>query len=318
MRLRCFARLLAAWIGIALLSVATATDNSATINVLATRGLMLGAARAGERFVAVGEFGHIVLSDDLGQTWRQAKQVPTRTTLTAVTFVDPAHGWAVGHGGQVLATTDGGETWRVQFGKIDGLDSLFSVWFENPQHGVAVGPFGYAISTDDGGQTWHQFYVAEGEDGERHLNGLFAGRDGRLLIAAETGAVFVSDDGGAGWRLVTLPYEGSLWGGMALRDGSLVVWGMTGHALRSRDNGETWTELVTGTNQSLTAGVELAAGGFALVGLGGAVTVAAQDLTFAATIRDDRQLSAAVLGTPDGLLLFTTSGIVTHPLKALQ
>lgn len=290
-----------------------ADDGSARAARLAASGLLLGATRAGERLVAVGEFGHIVLSDDLGKTWRQAVQVPTRTTLTAVTFVDPQRGWAVGHGGQILATTDGGETWSTQYGAMDGPDSLFSVWFKNPHQGLAVGPFGYALGTDDGGKTWTQLYVAEGEDGERHLNGLFAGHAGRVLIAAEIGGVFLSDDAGKQWRLVTLPYLGSVWGGMALADGGLVVWGMAGHALRSLDNGETWFELDTKTDQSLTAGVTLA-GGLALVGLGGVVTIANKDFEFSASNREDRQPAAAALDAEDGLLLFTATGIVTHPL----
>lgn len=292
---------------------AVADDGYARRAPLAAHGLVLGAARAGTRLVAVGEFGHVLLSDDEGVQWRQATEVPTRTTLTAVTFVSATLGWAVGHGGLVLHTIDGGEHWTVQTGTIDGADSLFSVLFTDAQRGLAVGPFGYAIATSDGGRHWEQFWLMEGEDGERHLNGLFAGHDGRLLVAAEIGGVFLSDDQGATWRLVNLPYEGSMWGGTALSDGSLVVWGMAGHALRSRDNGETWEELATGTDQSLTAGIELAGGGLALVGLGGVTTVADAGFRFTASIRDDRQPAASVLAVPRGLLLFTATGIQTAP-----
>jgi photosystem II stability/assembly factor-like uncharacterized protein len=286
-------------------------DGAARPAALATHGLLLGAARAGNRIVAVGEFGHVLLSDDDGVHWRQAAKVPTRTTLTAVTFVSSTQGWAVGHGAQVLVTRDGGEHWQVQTGTIEGTDSLFSVLFTDAQHGLAVGPFGYAIATQDGGQTWTQFMVMEGEDGERHLNGLFAGARGRQLIAAEIGGVFLSDDRGRTWRLVNLPYAGSVWGGTALGDGSLVVWGMAGHALRSTDNGETWQELVTDTDQSLTAGIGLADGGLALVGLGGVVTISDSQFRFKAITRDDRQLAASVLAVPRGLLLFTAAGIQT-------
>ena len=59
----------------------------------------------------------------------QAAEVPTRTTLTAVMFIDAKRGWAVGHGGLVLATLDGGEHWKVQFGRQEAENSLFSVWF---------------------------------------------------------------------------------------------------------------------------------------------------------------------------------------------
>ncbi|WP_445667044.1 hypothetical protein, partial [Klebsiella pneumoniae] len=37
------------------------------------RGYLLSVARAGERLVAVGESGLVILSDDQGATWRQVQ-----------------------------------------------------------------------------------------------------------------------------------------------------------------------------------------------------------------------------------------------------
>jgi len=309
------ARLLVLLLLCCVAQVVAARDDAARPSQLAAQGLLLDAARTGARLVAVGEFGHVVLSDDDGATWRQAQSVPTRTTLTAVTFIDAERGWAVGHGGQVIATVDGGEHWALQYGEIDGPDSLFSVWFENAEHGIAVGPYGYALTTQDGGRTWEQFHVADGEDGERHLNHLFAGRDGRLYIAAEIGGVFVSEDRGASWRLVQTPYEGSLWSGLVRRDGSVLVAGMVGNALLSTDAGAHWTALQTGTDQSLTDVAELDDGSLVLVGLGGAVAVGDPARGFSATIRRDRQAATSVLPAGDGLLLFTQSGVRSHPLS---
>ncbi len=308
-----FVYLWSMWL-IAVSAACVADEHSARLAPLAAHGLLLSAVQVGARIVAVGEYGHVLLSDDQGERWRQAREVPTRTTLTDVFFIDDRRGWAVGHGGQVLATLDGGDTWTVQYGNVDGADSLFSVHFSDAERGLAVGPFGYAIRTVDGGKRWSQFYVSDGEDGERHLNGIFAGNAGRLLIAAEIGGVFVSDDHGDSWRLINLPYEGSVWGGRALADGSLIVWGMAGHALRSQDNGETWVELVTHTDQSLTSGVELPGGGLALTGTGGAVARANPAFEFTVAIREDRQLAADALAIEKGLLLFTTSGPQVFPL----
>ncbi len=291
-----------------------ASDDAARPSPLAVQGLLLDATRAGARLVAVGEFGHVLLSDDGGASWRQAAHVPTRTTLTAVTFVDGRRGWVVGHGGQILATTDGGERWAVQYGALDGPDSLFSVWFEDASRGITVGPYGYALRTRDGGATWEQFQVAEGEDGERHLNQIFGGADGRVYIAAEIGGVFVSDDHGANWRLVQTSYEGSLWGGLVRGDGGVIVTGMLGHALLSTDHGATWGEIATGTDQSLTDAAELADGRLVLVGLGGAVAVGNPASGFTATIRPDRLAATSVLPSADGLLLFTPAGVRAYPL----
>ena len=84
----------------------------------AAKGLMIDVVHAGKRLVAVGDRGHILYSDDQGNTWAQAK-VPTRQLLTAVFFVDDQHGWAVGHDAQILASTDGGATWTQQYQDLD-------------------------------------------------------------------------------------------------------------------------------------------------------------------------------------------------------
>lgn len=71
-------------------------------------------SRAGERLVAVGERGLIIVSEDDGQNWRQAA-VPVSATLTAVSFPTPDKGWAVGHAGTILHSDDGGSSWQLQF-----------------------------------------------------------------------------------------------------------------------------------------------------------------------------------------------------------
>ena len=88
----------------------------ATSSELASRSMLSAVARAGDRLVAVGERGHIILSDDQGSHWRQAP-VPVSVTLTSVCFADDQRGWAVGHRGVVLHTADAGETWALQ---LDG------------------------------------------------------------------------------------------------------------------------------------------------------------------------------------------------------
>ena len=88
----------------------------APMSPLASKALMQGAARAGDRLVAVGQRGHIVVSNDGGATWQQSP-VPVSSDLTAVYFVNDKKGWAVGHDGVILATSDGGATWALQ---LDG------------------------------------------------------------------------------------------------------------------------------------------------------------------------------------------------------
>ena len=80
---------------------------------MAVRMKFLDLTMCGNRYVAVGEYGMILVSDNEGDTWQQAV-VPTSVTLTAVDFPTPKKGWAVGHDGVVLNTQDAGETWQIQ------------------------------------------------------------------------------------------------------------------------------------------------------------------------------------------------------------
>ena len=85
-------------------------DVPAVKSPLATRSLLNGLARAGDRIVAVGQRGHVLYSDDDGKTWQQAA-VPLTSDLVAVHFPTLSTGWAVGHDGVILRTTDSGANW---------------------------------------------------------------------------------------------------------------------------------------------------------------------------------------------------------------
>jgi photosystem II stability/assembly factor-like uncharacterized protein len=293
---------------------------------LAAKNLLLAGTQiktaAGSRLVAVGEYGHVLLSDDQGRSWRQARSVPTVTTLTALHFIDDRQGWAVGHGGVVIGTLDGGETWQPLAGRLDGKEVLLSVWFKDALQGLVVGAFGYAARSADGGKSWTPVELAAGEDGERHLNQIFTGPaiNGQpgLWVAAENGVLFRSDDGGGRWQTVELPYKGSVWGGRLLADGALLVWGMRGHVLRSDDGGKTFAELDTGTDQSLGGGVQSGDGTVVLAGLGGAVLHSRDGgRHFTPTVRDDRASLTAVLPGPAGqVVLLGQSGALLQPVGA--
>ena len=85
---------------------------------LALESLLLDIAHDGERLLVGGEAGHILFSDDNGQSWVHA-DVPVSLTITAVTFAGRGHAWATAHHGYLLHSTDSGTTWQV---KLTGSD----------------------------------------------------------------------------------------------------------------------------------------------------------------------------------------------------
>jgi len=192
------------------------------------RGVYLAATRAGERIVAVGERGAIVVSDDGGVGWRQVPS-PVSATLTGVQFASAKSGWAIGHYGVVLGTRDGGDTWTLlldgrraaqatldaakasadasalsqkrladaQRLVADGPDKPFlDLLFVDDQVGFVVGAYNLILRTQDGGKHWQS--IADRLDNPKGLHLYTIAAEGTTLyIAGEQGLLLRSDDGGA-------------------------------------------------------------------------------------------------------------------------
>jgi photosystem II stability/assembly factor-like uncharacterized protein len=174
---------------------------------LPNKVLLLDAAKAGKRFVVVGERGRILYSDDDGKSWKVAES-PVLTTLTSIAFSDERNGVAVGHRGTVLLTHDGGTTWQGTKVQAKDQNALLSVWTDG-KDGIAVGAYGTYIETHDAGNNWVERRIL-GDDFDRHLNAVVAGKRGAILVAGEAGTLAVSTDGGRSWAALKSPYEGDV------------------------------------------------------------------------------------------------------------
>jgi len=237
--------------------------------VTVKRLLLIDGARAGNRIVAVGDHGYIVLSDDGGASWRRAR-APEAPLLTAVDFADAKHGWAVGYDELILATSDGGESWAPQFSAPAEKRPLLDVLFLDARRGIAVGAYGAYLETEDGGRTWSARKITP-ED--RHLNCIVRLSGSRLLIVGESGTVLVSTDAGREWKALASPYKGSLFGAVVAADGSVVAFGLRGKIFRSTDGGEGWQAVENASTATLMGGARLADGALVLVGSAGTVLV---------------------------------------------
>lgn len=279
------------------------------------RNQILAATMAGGRVVVVGDRGVVMISDDQGVTFRQAKSVPTRATLTSVSFVDNKHGWAVGHWGVVLNTQDGGETWQLQRDDLASDQPLFAVWFKDRQNGFAAGLFSLLITTHDGGKTWVRSKlpaVSGNKASDVNLFGIFPDRKGNVLLTGEQGLIYRSRDSGAAWEVMQTGARGTFWTGRVLDDDSIVVAGLRGNVYRSKDDGASWARVEVASKSSLTDMAQLPNGDLVIVGMDG-VTLVSKDRagSFAVTHRADQSALTAVLPNSNGVpLIFSQSGIV--------
>jgi photosystem II stability/assembly factor-like uncharacterized protein len=232
----------------------------------------LDMVNTGKHLVAVGERGHILVSNN-GVDWAQVA-VPVRATLTALTFIDEQNGWAVGHDATILHTTDGGKTWRLQNFEPEKEQAFLDVLFVDAQNGYAVGAFGLFYGTTDGGDNWAEVEAPAVREEELYFHSIAKLGDGSLLVAGETGMLGVSTPDRASFKRLTSPYEGTFFGALPYKDKGAIVFGLRGNVYVSDDvNAGNWQKVETKTIASFFGGSLLADGRALLVGSSGAAYV---------------------------------------------
>jgi photosystem II stability/assembly factor-like uncharacterized protein len=326
-------------------AVAVAAPGAATLDVLdvpaarsplASRSLLNGLTRAGDRVIAVGQRGHVLYSDDAGGSWQQA-EVPVSSDLVAVSFPSASSGWAVGHDGVILHTTDAGATWSLQ---LDGrrvgallLDSypddktakdpdrtaalheqaqhfaeqgaenpFLDVWFADERNGYVVGAFGLILHTVDAGASWQPWLHAVDNPGGLHLYAIRnAGAD--VYIVGEQGLALRLDHETGRFEKLELPYKGTLFG--VIGDArSVVAFGLRGTVLRSTDYGASWQTITTGLQVGMTGGTVAPDGRFVIVSQAGHVLVSDDaGATFALQPTQQPLPAAAVVAANGGALV---------------
>ncbi len=270
----------------------------------AARALLTRVVRAGDRLVAMGERGVVVLSDDGGRQWRQAR-VPVSVTLTSASFADARQGWIAGHSGVVLHTTDGGESWGIQTDGVvlakaalaqaqglpdtaagrersiqqaqrlvdEGADKpLLSICFVDAQRGMAVGAYGLAATTSDGGKTWVP--CMDRLPNPRGLHLYAAAHHGKTwVLAGEQGVLMRSSDDGASFEPLASPFKRSFFAATATRNGGFVLAGLLGSACRIEPGGAAVAPIALPSPFTILSCTELRDGRVMLLAQGGRLLV---------------------------------------------
>ena len=225
-------------------------ETPALMSDLAPESLLNDATRAGDRIVAVGERGHVIYSDDEGQTWTQA-EVPVSVTLNAVDFGSDSSGWVVGHSGVVLHSGDAGATWQLQF---DGLQAAELV-IESREEQIAAMEerIEQAPEAEKGDLEWaldDLFFALENVQADMEIGpvnpllDVWFEDDQHGFVVGAYGMVLRTQDGGETWEdwgpQLSNPQNFHLNSVARVTGGALVIVGEAGQVHVSVDNGDTW------------------------------------------------------------------------------
>ncbi len=295
----------------------------------AAESLLTDVQVVGDRIVAVGERGHIIVSQDQGQSWKQAK-VPTIELLTGVYFSNEQYGWAIGHESLILHTKDGGANWEIQYadpyrepdpnepydydaGPSRAGQPFLDLWFKNEKEGFVVGAYGYFMHTADGGLTWEDWSDRIDNIDGWHLNAIGTQDGETLYIAGEMGVLFRSQDGGETWETLDSPYEGSYFGiHVGPAEGEALIFGLQGNIFKTSDGGDSWREIFTTNTNGVMSGVTVGDKGVVLVGNGGVIMYSKDSgESFVKQITEDRQSLVGISKTRNNKLVMVGASGVT-------
>jgi photosystem II stability/assembly factor-like uncharacterized protein len=277
---------------------------------LASKTLIYSISKFGDRYFATGQHGHILYSDDGGDTWQQA-EVPVRSSILDVDFPSPNLGWAAGHEGVILHSNDAGKTWvkqydglrygdeglkyyqalaeinpddekypllvdEMKFAISQGADKpLFRVAFPTDTHGYALGAYGMVLETEDGGKNWVPILENIENDGFYHIFDFAPLPEaGKFFASGEAGLLLEGDiNEEIARRVDSVPWEGSFFTIIDAADGAMVIGGLRGNMFRTDDVGVTWAAVKKPMTSAIVDSTKLADGRLVAVGIGGEVLV---------------------------------------------
>jgi len=299
---------------------AQSTETVEVMPLATVRSLMLDIAEGNQRAIMVGERGHILVSESRSD-WRQIANVPTRSTLTAVTAVGD-HAWAVGHDGVILHSADGGLSWSLQRREEwtppaeDDFDRdprfgapLLDVYFTDENSGFAIGAYSLILRTQDGGASWTNVQLSD--TGSQHADDAVDASDDEQ--DADQNWMFSDEE-------LTLDEEDDphLNGIVRTPSGMLFIVAERGSAFRSRDNGTSWERLTLPYDGSMFGILSLGEGRLLAYGLRGNVLESRDDGESWVPVETGTTLS--LLGgaaLPDGgAVIVGANGIVLHRIDA--
>ncbi len=183
-------------------------------------------------FMAVGNDGETLRSDDNGSSWVSTNcQFTNSNDFNAVTFGNNTY-VGVGNSGLSRRSTDTGANFSTA-NTGSGSNHLYGLTFGNNTF-VGVGASGHILRSTDDGASFPS--VSSGYGG--YLRGVTFGNN-IFAAVGQSGKILRSTNNGASWSNATSPITTYLYG-VAYGNNTFVAVGQSGKIVRSTDYGASW------------------------------------------------------------------------------
>lgn len=248
-------------------------NRPSTISARAVNSTLIDVAADEGGVYAVGERGIFIASAD-GVDWIQLA-LPTSVSLTSVKLDRKGNLWVLGHSGILLQSPDRGRSWsRILDGNkvnelvranaaervAEGLPNsegqlrdaenlarggpsnpLFDMHFADDETALISGAYGILLRSTDAGKSWKSItYDVDNPEG-RHLYRFVSSPAANVFhVVGESGLILRTEDGGASFERLNLPYEGTLFAGLSPSGDELLALGLRGNAFYTSDKGSSW------------------------------------------------------------------------------
>lgn len=270
------------------------------------------------RVFASGEYGYIIYSDDLAQSWHHA-DTPTTQTLTSMSFTDAKTGYAVGHDTIILKTVDHGMSWFTVYHAPKKEQPLFKI-IENKGDLYAIGAFGLFMVSYDQGQNWHEIKLS---DKSLHFYDIIFVDDETFYIVGEAGT-FLKGKTQAPNQVTTqtikTPYNGSYFGLFQSDDKSkITIYGLRGHICTYDLTTQKIKELMNHEEFSLQSHASLSDSNY-IVGQSGCILrgTSQTDHYECIGMSENENFNAILLLSQDEVILSSDQGLRSFDLRNLK
>jgi photosystem II stability/assembly factor-like uncharacterized protein len=200
----------------------------------------------GTKFIAVGDAGALLLTDDDGATWQRIEPF-TDKVFRKVFLKDSLNMFAIAsheYGlGECYRTYDGGYTWTLVYANTGS--SFRDIHFPNDSVGYMVSYYGEVTKTTDGGVTWN-------ESAMNTILGIYL--DAVYFMNSDTGFVgktttnapmFKTDNGGLTWTQVYGYLGQACYNIQFLNDTLGYAGAYNSRIFRTTNAGLTWAQQTT-------------------------------------------------------------------------